>query len=374
MSSKPIRIGFVGLSTQGWASDTLAPPLFQEPVSSQYTLVAVSTTNPKSAATTAQKYTEMKRAAGAGDDDVKAYHGSASQIASDRDADMIAVVVNSISQKDAALSVIEAGKNLFIEWPVGKNLSETQELADAVKRSGTRCLVGLQMRFGGYVRKIKEIIDSGKIGKVLSTTFIDSYPADFPVWGPRVLSSRVYTLSSANGATLFDAAGGHTIDTLRHLFGAVDLASITTGLFINQYPIVQVIDPITPQATGETVEQDTPHQIAFSGLFIEGIAFNVHIRAALPAGASRLWWVVDGDKGSLRVEDDMPLLMTSNPKLFLNGERVDIEEEAPWKKVSRAYESFAAGGKSHATLEDALATKEIMEAIKENAVPTTVAV
>ncbi|EEB96984.1 hypothetical protein MPER_03788, partial [Moniliophthora perniciosa FA553] len=134
MAPKPIRIGFIGLSTQGWASDTLAPPLFQSPVSSKYTLVAVSTTNPKSAAASAQKYTELKRAAGTGDEaEVKAYHGSTSQIACDPDVDIVAVSVNSTFQKEAALRVIEAGKDVFVEWPVGRDLNETQELVTQPK-------------------------------------------------------------------------------------------------------------------------------------------------------------------------------------------------------------------------------------------------
>ncbi|ESK85819.1 dimeric dihydrodiol [Moniliophthora roreri MCA 2997] len=375
MAPKPIRIGFIGLSTQGWASDTLAPPLFQSPVSSKYALVAVSTTNPKSAAASAQKYTEIKRAAGTDDEaEVKAYHGSTSQIACDPDVDIVAVSVGSTFQKEAALRVIEAGKDVFVEWPVGRDLSETQELVDAAKRTGTRSLVGLQMRLCGYVQKIKEIIDSGKIGKIISTSFVDSYPREFPMWGPRVFSSRVYTLAASNGASLFEAGAGHTIDTLTYLFGAVDFPSISTGLFVNQYPNAQLVDPVTNEPTGETRPQETPHQIAFSGSFAAGAVFNVHIRAALPTGATRLWWVIDGEKGSLRIEDNMPFIMSSNPQVFLSGEKVEIEEEPPLQKASRAWEDFANAGKSHATLEDALATKKILEAVKKSAVPRTIPV
>ncbi|KAK7037576.1 transcription regulator gal80 [Paramarasmius palmivorus] len=369
MSNKPIRLGFIGLSTHGWASMALVPPLLQAPLSSKYSLVAVSTSNADSAAASAQKYTELKAAGSSGGDaPVKAYHGPASQIASDPDVDMIAVAINSTFQKEAALSAIEAGKDVFIEWPVGRSLQETQELADAAKRKGVRSLIGAQTRLSGYVDTIKEIIDSGKLGKIVSTSFIGSYPRELLMWGPQVSTSHAYALSASNGVTLLEVGGGHLIDMFAYVFGPIQLSSISTGLFKNQYPTAELVDPSTRQPTGEVRKQETPHQLAFSGSFASGSVFNAHVRGALPASSTSFTWIIDGENGSLKVEENAPFVMSSKPDVHLNGEKVEIKEETPFQKIARAWEDFADGTGKATTLEDALNTKEVLEEIKKSAV------
>ena len=136
----PIRIGFVGLSQTGWAAWMLAPPLFQPPLSSSYKLVAVSTTNATSAQAAADKYSKLAN------NPVKPYHGSTSAIAKDPEIDLVAVVVKAPAHRDAAIPVLQAGKDLFVEWPAGKNLQETQEIARLAQEKGVRTIVGLQGR------------------------------------------------------------------------------------------------------------------------------------------------------------------------------------------------------------------------------------
>lgn len=152
--SNPINIGFVGLSAKGWAATTLAPPLFAPPLSSKYTLVAVSTTSPESAEASAAKYSQLT----ASEKGVKAYHGSAESIARDKDVGMVAVAVKPMYQKDAAMKVIESGKDLFVELPVGRNMGETKEICEAARKKGIKTMVGCQMRFAGFATKVCMLI------------------------------------------------------------------------------------------------------------------------------------------------------------------------------------------------------------------------
>lgn len=122
-------------------------------MASKYTLVAVSTTNPESAQASAEKYTQLDQANNK-NPAVRAFHGSAEHIAQNKDIDMVAVAIKPVYQKDAAMKVIEAGKNLFIEWPVGKNLSQTREICGAGKKQGIKTMVGCQTRFTGFAIKV----------------------------------------------------------------------------------------------------------------------------------------------------------------------------------------------------------------------------
>ena len=147
-NTAPLKIGFVGLSTSGWASQVLAPALLDPEVQQHFKLVAVSTTKAESAATSAVTYSQLFK------HEIKAYHGDVNQIASDPDVDFVAVSVRAPSHKDIVKKVIEAGKPFFVEWPVGKSVEETRELATLAKEKGLKTLIGLQGRQSNVTQKV----------------------------------------------------------------------------------------------------------------------------------------------------------------------------------------------------------------------------
>ncbi|KAJ6486866.1 hypothetical protein C8R45DRAFT_1074653 [Mycena sanguinolenta] len=163
--NKLMRVGVVGLSTSGWASMALAPALQHPSLASKYCLTAVSTRSATSAAASAKTYSTETIV-------VKPFNGDTTLIASDPDVDLVMVSIRPPAHKEAALSVISAKKNLFLEWPAGLNLAETTEIAEAAKLQGVRTIVGLQGRYSPVVRKIKEYVNGGEIGQILSTSVV----------------------------------------------------------------------------------------------------------------------------------------------------------------------------------------------------------
>lgn len=65
-----------------------------------------------------------------------------------------------------------AGKDIWCEWPLGASLSEAQELLTLANQQKIKTAIGLQAIFSPHIRKIKELVDAGRIGKVLSSTFV----------------------------------------------------------------------------------------------------------------------------------------------------------------------------------------------------------
>jgi predicted dehydrogenase len=145
MSATPIKVGFIGLSVSGWADGILGPTLVKNP---SYKLVALSTTSPTSAEAAAEKYSSLANTP------VKPYHGPSSQIANDPEVDLVAVSVKTPYHKEVATPVLEAGKDLFIEWPAGRTTEETREFARLAKEKGVRSIVGLQGRYSRVVKKV----------------------------------------------------------------------------------------------------------------------------------------------------------------------------------------------------------------------------
>ena len=146
-----IRIGFVGLSSTGWAAMALAPSLLDPEVKKRFKVVAISTTNSESAAAAASKYSEFFG------HEIKAYHGDASQIASDPEVDLVAIAVKVPYHKEVAEKAIAAGKPLFLEYQAGRTPDETREIARLAREKGVRSLIGLQGRHSPAARKVRVV-------------------------------------------------------------------------------------------------------------------------------------------------------------------------------------------------------------------------
>ncbi|SJK98257.1 uncharacterized protein ARMOST_01518 [Armillaria ostoyae] len=363
--TEPLRLGFIGLSTRGWASTHLVPSLLAPPLSSQYKLLAVSTTNPTSAEASAAKYSTANTT-------VKAYPTPES-IASDPDLDIIAVSVKTPNHVENATKVIEAGKDLFIEWPAGRGLKETKLLANLAKAKGIRTIVGLQERQSALFRKVKKLIEEGEIGDVLSTSMTSRIPGPHALWGPTVFKGLEYMLKKDNGATLLDIAGGHFFEAFTYILGPVDTISATA---VVQHASSQIVNPDgTP--TGDVIPVDSPSQVAVSGTLKSGAVISLHWRAGLETpsnvkAATPLLWVIDGTKGSIRIESDHPSAvfvgLYEPTKLWVNGEEVTIENDGK-TNAGRAWEEYLKGEGvgDYPDLQHAVQIKSIIGAIWRSA-------
>ncbi|KAK0468729.1 NAD-binding Rossmann fold oxidoreductase [Armillaria novae-zelandiae] len=361
----PLRVGFIGLSAKGWASTHLVPPLLASPLSSHYKLLAVSTTNPASAEASATKHSTANTT-------VKAYHTPES-IASDPDLDIIAVSVKTPNHLENAAKVIEAGKDLFIEWPAGRGLEETKLLAQLAKEKGIRSIVGLQARQNVAFRKVKKLVEEGEIGDVLSTSMTSRMPGPYGPWGPTARKGSEYLLKNNNGATLLDIVGGQFFEAFTYILGPVDSVSATAVI---QHASSRVVYPDgTP--TGDVVPIDTPSQVAVSGTLKSGAVMSLHWRAGLDTpsnvkAATPFLWVIDGTKGSIRLESDHPFAafvgMCRPTKLWVNGEDVTIEDDGKTSE-GRAWEEYlkGEGAGDYADLQHAVKIKSIVDAIWRSA-------
>lgn len=83
------------------------------------------------------------------------------------------VVVSSYNSLHASQSAkaLRAGKHVFSEKPLATNIEDCKDLYDAYKESGKKFMLGFTLRYSALYRKIKEYLDSGEMGKVVSMEF-----------------------------------------------------------------------------------------------------------------------------------------------------------------------------------------------------------
>jgi predicted dehydrogenase len=107
---------------------------------------------------------------------------------------------------------LKAGKNVYVEWPLGKNLEEAEELLRLSKSHNVKqTVVGLQGRFAPSVVKLKELLAQGRIGKVLSSTWV-GYGGN---GGPKEAESLKYMADKRIGGNLVTIHFGHSIDFIQ---------------------------------------------------------------------------------------------------------------------------------------------------------------
>ncbi|KZV59912.1 NAD-binding Rossmann fold oxidoreductase [Peniophora sp. CONT] len=366
-----IRIGFVGLSKSGgWAALGLAPPLFSEPLNSQYSLVALSTSSSTSASESAKHFSELASTT------VRAYHGPTDAIAANDELDLVAVSVNPPSHRTAVLPLLEKGRNVYVEWPVGNTINETKEFVAKAQEKGVRTIVGLQGWQTPVVRRIREIIAEGKIGTVFNVTWIASKLSFPPYWTPFVMSSAEYLTDPDQGATLTNIWLGHNLSMITRALGPLASLSAVSTIGI---PVIKVGEsPMDPKA--KSVQAKVPDQYAVSGTFESGALFSGSWRT-IPIDTKNttptLVWLIEGSKGQLRVETSADTPVGGFPHfvppvaLFFNGEKIALEEENAQfgGATGRAWVEYARGDEGeYPTFEDALLLRKHVEAVKRSMV------
>lgn len=193
----PIRVGLIGLSTAKaftgrgcWTAVSHLPALLQSP---EYEIVALANSSVESA--------KRSIAAQGLPESTKAY-GSVDDLADDPDVDLIIVSVRVESHYELVKPALLKNKNVFVEWPMAANTAEVEELAALAKKHNVQTFVGTQGRASPVMQKLKELISSNKIGRVISSSVVAcSLNRSVDVW-PESLKSYLDIESGGNEFTI----------------------------------------------------------------------------------------------------------------------------------------------------------------------------
>jgi predicted dehydrogenase len=87
------------------------------------------------------------------------------------DVDAVAIVTPVSAHYELAKAALLAGKHIFVEKPFTSTSDQAKDLVELAAKKKLRIMVDHTFLFTGAVKKIKELIDSGELGKLL---FYDS--------------------------------------------------------------------------------------------------------------------------------------------------------------------------------------------------------
>jgi predicted dehydrogenase len=290
---RPIRVGIIGGSRDGWASVSHVPALASLP---GFELTAVSTTNANSAREAAEAF------------GAKEWYDDAGSLASSENVDLVVVAVRTPFHRTSVLKAVDGGKSVYCEWPLGLDLDEATELAEAARSAGTYTAIGTQGRFAPAVQYLRDLIADGYLGEVLSTTIVGSGVQ----WGDVTLARNSYTLDHRNGSNMTTIPFGHALDAVTHVLGELTEVSATAAI---RLPRVRAVDG------DQTYEKTTPDQLVIAGSLESGAVLSAHYRGGLSRG-TKLLWEINGTHGDLQLTGDHQLQVS---ELTLSGAHGDDE-------------------------------------------------
>jgi len=133
-----------------------------------------------------------------------------------------------------ALDALDRGVPALVEKPVATSVDEGGMLAERVERTGVPVLVGHQRRHHPMVRRAKELIDEGALGRIVAVTVLAQVykPDDYfdAAWRREPGSGGVVAINLV-----------HDIDEVRYLCGEIDRVAAVRSTAVRGFGVEDTI-------------------------------------------------------------------------------------------------------------------------------------
>ena len=211
--------------------------------------------------------------------------------------DAVIIAVPHYIHTPVAIEAFNRGLHVLCEKPVAVHVNDAHKMMEAYERASVKnpkliYALGFQERTLPFHKKIKDIVDSGELGKLLRVTWINT------AW----FRSQAYYDSSDWRATWVGEGGGilinqcpHNLDLYQWLFGVPD--RISGFVNIGKYHDIEVEDEVTAYFE---------HNNGMIGHFI--------VNTAETPGTNRLEIV--GEFGNLVYEKDALVFYRNRKSMF----------------------------------------------------------
>src|SRR5881227_1374794 len=275
MPESTLGVGIIGVSpVRGWAATAHIPALR---ALANYEIRAFSAHDAESARAAGEAF------------GVSAVFVDHEQLLGQPDIDVVAVTVKVPHHRELVSAALAAGKAVYCEWPLGRDLDDARAMAALAAEQRVRTVVGLQARQAPAIELVRELLSDGYVGEVLSTSMIG-----LSVLGDVLIQPNAYMLDKSNGANALTIAVGHSLDLLNHVLGEFADLSAVSDL---RRPLTTI------EETGEQMVKTAADQIAVIGTLTSGATAAIHVREAV-AGGTGFLWEINGTDGTLRITAD----------------------------------------------------------------------
>lgn len=171
---------------------------------------------------------------------VARWYTDASQLIADPEVDAVYIATPPSTHAMYAISAMRAGKPVYVEKPMAASYTECEEMNRISAETGMPLFVAYYRRSLPYFLKVKEILDSGEIGKIIAVNIRFHSPAHPLDDDPQNQPWRVQP--EIAGAGYFYDMACHTLDILDFLLGEI---AGTCGQTTNRAGLYTAEDTVT---------------------------------------------------------------------------------------------------------------------------------
>lgn len=359
MSTKTLRVALAGLSSKptgyGWVNNVHLPHLLGKP-NIRITAVLGSS---KASAEAAIAQCSLPGS-------VRAY-GSPEELSQDDEVDLVLVGTPARFHRELLLPCIAAGKDIFVEWPIDVNVDKTRDIVEAARAKGIRTAVDTKGRFTKIIQRVAEVVQSGRIGRILSSSVVGGVPTG---GAAPERAGLQYSLNKDSGSTILDIHLAHFLESLTQVLGP--LKSVN-GLVRTLRPTTDIADAQTGEIIERGVEKSAPDQIMVQGELASGGVVSIHMHGGPSASGAR--WLILGEKGEIDLRAPILIPWINTPFSWevtikdVDGvTKEDIKEDGAGQvAVNRLWDAYLKGEKgTWPDFEHALEMHEIIGAIRKS--------
>ena len=267
----------------------------------------------------------------------------------EQDIDAVYIATPVFCHKEQVFKAADKGKHILLEKPMGITSDEAREIKEYCKNKNVLLGVGFMMRFHDAHRIIREYIEKGAIGEVVSAY------AKFNCWSPVSPVKWRQTKAFSGGGTMMDM-GIHCIDLLQYLTGLA--TKEVTGMCGNQ--IFEY--PDTEDAASAVLRMDN------------GALFTVEANFNIPDNIGGCKFEIYGTKGVISADGTIGQVESGSVKLVTLTEEGVVTtktlEYVSGNMYTKEIQKFSAAVMNNTaapiTADDAILNQRIVEAVYES--------
>ncbi len=243
----PLRVAFIGAGGR-WGPNAHGPALQGVP---EVNLYAVCTAHAHTALAASVKY------------GVEKAYSDLKVMGADEQVEAALVAVRVPAHYKITMAALEAGKHVYCEWPLGANTAEAEAMLALARLKNVRTMVGLQRRASPAYRYMRELVQQGYVGKIISVNMthmgsgVLTRPAD-----------RTWQRDVTLGANTLTITFGHSIDALCMVAGELVEVSALVSTQVPQW---------FESDTQKYVDVTSPDNVMLSGRLENGAVVNVSL-------------------------------------------------------------------------------------------------
>ncbi len=293
------------------------------------------------------------------------------EILADKSVDTVIIATPDHWHKTMAVEAVRAGKDVYIEKPLTYTIDEGNEIIAAVKATGRILQVGSQGISGRLQQKAKELIQSGRLGKITLVRANFNRNTDSGAWvypvppdaSPQTVNWEQFLGSAPrrpyDAARFFrwrcyqDYSGGLSTDLFVHLMTSIHFmmnakAPATTIASSALYRRQETRD--TPDTINASLEYPEGFMVSLSGTFnnqLGGVEDHIQIlgtEGSLELGAELIFYPEIINESNQWITDSWPRPLQDayyqDPKI----QQAEIPSSRP-AKVITGTESWREDGK-----------------------------